>query len=527
MKVESRLGWRRPAVVRRPRSASAVACRWGTRLTVMVAIGTLLASCADSSITPTPAAPAPVVPTSAPLVSPSPSPSTASPATPSAAGATATPASPSTTPASVHARWDAAGRLASVSVQGLVPLGDGSVLAVGDVSGQQTGAERWSAASSSWAATEGLNKQRTEFALVALQDGRALVVGGLNDSYQSYSSAYTYDPGSGHWSKVGLMAAARSLPAAAVLADGRVLVAGGYFGHKPDWGALVAPGAALAAYDVASDGFGAPGGSTPDDIAPPNVGNALATAELFDPATGEWSATGTMRYARYGAQAVTLADGRVLVVGSSPGWNDIGISVDGRAFDTAELYDPGAGRFTLTGSLPPVDATAIARQGAPKSVVAEVRDDPSPPVSYIGTLIALADGDAILVGSRYTEKHGADYARSFRYHAGDGTWTEIGETWMSTEIPTPPYRRWTSTGPNLSGAAIAALPDGSILAAGGSDEGATTVLAYDPGRDEWGSAHKLPDARTGATAVGLADGTVLVVGGQVHRLAALRYFPRQ
>ena len=56
----------------------------------------------------------------------------------------------------------------------------------------------------------------------------------------------------------------------------------------------------------------------------------MATAELFDPTTGSWSQTGPMTYARIGAAAVTLADGRVLVFGSHGGAGS-GVDVDGRS----------------------------------------------------------------------------------------------------------------------------------------------------------------------------------------------------
>ena len=84
-----------------------------------------------------------------------------------------------------------------------------------------------------WTKTEGLDKVRTEFALVSLDDGRALVVGGRNTTDESFSSAWAFDPATEHWSKVGIMDKARAAPAAAVLPDGRVLVAGGYFAFEP------------------------------------------------------------------------------------------------------------------------------------------------------------------------------------------------------------------------------------------------------------------------------------------------------
>jgi hypothetical protein len=368
--------------------------------------------------------------------------------------------------------------------------------------------EWWEPAGGAWHATTPLPRLRSSFASVALPDGRVLVAGGYNERDASYSSAYLFDPVDETWSK-SLMAVARTHPGAALLPDGRVLVVGGYFyAPEPEPGAHA--NVTLAAWAPPTSMRPAAQVAAFHDVYVPPIGRALATAELFDPATGDWTRTGSMRYARSGPAITTLSDGRVLVVGSS----DDNVRIDERAYRTAEIYDPATGRFASAGRLPDVDRAAL------RSLGVRVPEFPGLP-GAVGRMAPLPDGGALLIGHQEWWKHQAEVVRSFRFRA-DGTWVATGAPygWNGGESAS------ADTGTvSRDGAVVGTLEDGSVLVAGGSiggeaswEDGArppTSVERYDPAADTWSTLPDMPDARFTPDGVTLADGSVLLAGGEV------------
>ena len=93
------------------------------------------------------------------------------------------------------------------------------------------------------------------------------------------TSAELYNPATGTWAHTGSMKSGREFHTATLLTNGQVLAAGG-FNNCDD--------------DFCSD---------------------VATAELYNPATGTWTQTGSMHGAREQHSATLLPDGDVLVAG--------------------------------------------------------------------------------------------------------------------------------------------------------------------------------------------------------------------
>jgi hypothetical protein len=203
--------------------------------------------------------------------------------------------------------WTAAGPMLGYSGSNLTLLLDGRVLAgTSEIYDPRTG---------SWTATgRTVTKFQDGETTTLLRDGRVLVAGGQGDTSVT-GSAELYDAQTGRWTVTGSMVTPRRSHTATLLPDGKVLVAGG---------------------DVGDD--------------------YTASAELYDPASGTWSTTGTMltkvvpgRPGRINQVAILLRDGRVLVVGFVG--CAFGASGPCSFLSVAELYDPDSETWTATGTM--------------------------------------------------------------------------------------------------------------------------------------------------------------------------------
>ena len=281
-----------------------------------------------------------------------------------------------------------------------------------------------------FAQTSDMETVRSGHTATLLFDGAVLVAGGTTDDAHS---AELFIPAlSGFAPTTGGMIHVRSRHCASRLPDGRVLIAGG------------------------------------DD----GSGTFFTTAELFDPATQIFAATGDLNDARTSASATLLPNGKVLIAG--------GRDSGGKSLSSAELYDPSTGSFTLTGSMN------------------------SPRAQHTATL--LSSGKVLLIGNS-SDSRGAEI-----FDPASGSFSPTGSLIQARS-------HFTAT----------LLPSGNVLVLGGSQTeppgggGAPaapisigSAEIYDVASEVFSAAGDLLTARDSHSATLLANGTVLVTGGYTH-----------
>ena len=253
-------------------------------------------------------------------------------------------------------------------------------------------------------------------------------------------------PATGTWTATGSMITGRAEHSATLLPDGMVLIAGGVADNREK--------------------------------------TVLASAELYDPSTGTWTATGSMMTPRSQHTATLLRNGKVLVAGGyCPGLTtpQCVSAVPAGAWDpdgamaTAELYDPSIHKWTVTGRM------ITARS------------------NHTATL--LGNGMVLVAGA----EHAADsiLASSELYDPGTGKWTATGDmiTARTQQMAT-------------------LLPDGMVLVAGGFGPVSPTAHGdlssaelYDPRSGKWKVTGSMAAARGSDPLIVLANGLVLKTGG--------------
>jgi WD40 repeat protein len=289
-----------------------------------------------------------------------------------------------------------------------------------------------------------------------------------------------------------------------------------------------------------------------------------------------FSATGSMKDARQQASATLLKDGRVLVVGGND-VNNLAI------VPSAELYDPATGKFTLTGS-PHVDGVPMASVllesgrvlliGCDRSVscalslLADVYDPSTGLFSAVGPITGLSsfctatllnDGRVLVArgvdpysnpepsllfdpatdtfattGSMTTARlaHTATLLSDGRVLIAGG-FGSTGKVLASAELYDPETGTFSPTGSMTTarvGQTATLLPDGRVLIAGGSSDGTLGISTranlasaelYDPKTGTFSPTGSMTTARVDQTATLLSDGHVLIAGGYASMFVSL------
>ena len=233
----------------------------------------------------------------------------------------------------------------------LLPTGE--VLVAGGQYGQSAHgvSTRYNPDAGSWrpaSSTGEMNVRRAGHSATLLANGQVLLAGGMADSGgMPLLNVELYDPALETWTRVSSMKGPRSDHTATLLSDGKVLVAGGKFTnnslHK-----------SCELYDPATQKW--------SEFFPPTdewrsnhtatllpsgkvllaggekewAGSPVKSTDSYDPLTGSWDTERSFMWVgRKSHTATLLLNGQVLVTGGY-GYRD----QDGRALDSAELYNP-------------------------------------------------------------------------------------------------------------------------------------------------------------------------------------------
>ncbi len=329
-------------------------------------------------------------------------------------------------------------------------------------------------------ATGSMTTARDEHTATLLTNGKVLIAGGTADP-SIWASAEIYDPGTGTFTATGNMTTPRSWHTATLLPDGKVLITGGRVTNAT--GSLAKP--------------------------------TLASAELYDPDSGTFTAIGNLTMARESHTATLLNNGTVLIAG---GLQELQQPSD-IFLASAELYDPSTGIFTSTGNMtgPWADTATLLANGK----VLITRDDNVTPIDVssadlydpsIGTFTS-----AGLLNVNHTGPTATLVANGKVLIAGGDGGDGSGGAVVIAELYDPVTGAFSTSNMTVGREEDTAtlLADGRVLIAGGTADpsiGASAEI-YVPSTGTFTATGNMTTQRAMHTATMLSDGRVLIAGG--------------
>jgi hypothetical protein len=446
-----------------------------------------------------------------------------------------------TTPGTVTFNGAAATTITSwgtTSIVVKVPTGTGSGTVVVTVAGASSNG--FSFTTTTGATQANLDASRYQHSSTLLNNGQILVAGGVNcptpGSCTYLSTAELYNPDTSKFSDTGTMGAARSAPAV-LLSTGKVLTAGGYTcDHSGNCSSL----RSAEIYDPTAGTFSSAGTMTVarsghtmtvlgngtvliaggENCTSASSCSALASAEIYDPNAGTFSPTSNdMGVARFGASAVLLDSGFVLIAGG----------FDGASLPAAaELYNPASGiGFTGTGanlSVPRFDASAtLMNNGRVLVSGGSTCNLPGCPTNAAEIYDPVANTFSVVSGGMMVPRF--DHTTTLLTNGNvmvAGGYSSCGSTCneeASTELFDPITGAFTSAQPigtALAGHTATVLANGSALLIGGIDAGVTLAgdELYQPGSL----------TPSGLVSIAIAPASLSLVPGQFEPLAATGSF---
>jgi Galactose oxidase, central domain/Kelch motif len=334
-------------------------------------------------------------------------------------------------------------------VQADVPPHPGFVLLAGGQGNGQfalASAELFDPAKNAFSPSSSMIDAREDHTATVLPTGKILIAGGDGSSGRALSSAELYDPTTGKFSAVASkMGTARAEHSATLIsgcncpADGKVLIAGG-----------------RSATDA--------------------LGSTLRSAELYDPATGKFTSTGSMKATRARHSATLLASGplagNVLIAGGTS-------DESGGDVASAELYDPATGQFTATGRMI------------------------TPRENHSATFLSPSVVSGALAGNVLV--------------AGGGVVSSPSD---SAEVFNPQTATFSPVGAMTAARTLQAavlLASGKVLIAGGQSSDTDFLQSaelFDPAHATFSVTGAMHNLHSGATATMLDNGSALIAGGK-------------